>query len=111
MALCENSRMSQTYFLKLIGPRPSFAFDMTADERALMMQHVTYARQAFADGKLLAFGPVLDPEDSFGIALLQADSEDEVKTFISDDPTVQAGMNRYTYAPMQLGGAQAPRAS
>jgi uncharacterized protein YciI len=103
--------MSQTYFLKLIGPRPTFGFDMTADERALMMTHVTYARQAFADGKLLAFGPVLYPDDTFGMAVMQAANEDEVKAFIANDPTVQAGMNRYTYAPMQLGGAQAPRAS
>ncbi len=103
--------MSQTYFLKLIGPRPSFGFDMTADERALMMQHATYARQAFADGKLLAFGPVLYPDETFGMAVLQAESEDEVRAFIAGDPTVQTGMNRYTYAPMHLGGAQAPRVS
>jgi uncharacterized protein len=103
--------MSQTYFLKLIGPRPTFGFDMTADERALMMQHVIYARQAFADGKLLAFGPVMYPDDTFGIAVMQAENEDEIKAFIANDPTVLAGMNRYTYAPMHLGGAQAPRAS
>ena len=101
--------MSETYFLKLIGPRPTFGFDMTADERALMMQHVNYARQAFAEGKLLVFGPVLYPDDTFGIAVMQAETEDEIKAFIADDPTVQAGMNRYTYAPMKLGGAQAPR--
>jgi len=43
--------------------------------------------------------------------VMQAENEDEIKAFIANDPTVLAGMNRYTYAPMHLGGAQAPRAS
>ena len=76
-----------------------------------MGQHVAYAQQFFGAGKLLAFGPVLAPVGSFGMAILQVDTEDELREFIAADPTVVAGMNRYTAAPMMLGGAQAPRAS
>ena len=74
-----------------------------------MGQHAAYARTFFEAGKLLAYGPVLDPEGSFGMAVLQTESDDELEQFIANDPTITAGLNRYTYAPMMLGGAQSPR--
>ncbi len=101
--------MSQTFFLRLLPPRPTFVQDMTAEERALMGEHAAYARDFFDRGKLLSYGPVFDPEGSFGFAVLQVESEGELEQFKANDPTVLAGMNRYTHAPMMLGGSQAPR--
>jgi uncharacterized protein len=100
--------MSQLYFLRLLPPRPTFVQDMTDSERALMGEHAAYARTVFESGKLLAYGPVFDPEGSFGMAILQVDNDDELESFIANDPTILAGLNRYTYAPMLLGGSQAP---
>ncbi len=80
--------MSQTFFLRLLPPRPTFATDMSDEERALMGQHVAYVRRFFDEGKVLMFGPVLDPEGAFGIAVLQAESQAEVDSFIANDPTV-----------------------
>ena len=40
----------------LIPLRPTFPFDMTADERAVMMEHVKYTHEKFAAGKVLIFG-------------------------------------------------------
>ena len=82
---------------------------MTDEERTLMGQHASYARRFFEAGQLLTYGPVLDPEASFGMAVLQVDTEAELHDFIANDPTVFAGLNRYTYTPMMLGGCQAPR--
>lgn len=56
---------------------------------------------------VIAYGPVLDPEGSFGIALLQAADLEEVEQFAQSDPTFQAGLNRYTVAPMMIAEAQA----
>ena len=100
--------MSQTYFLRLQPPRATFAHDLNAEERQLMQQHAAYARSFFERGKLLVYGPVFDPEGSFGIAVLLTEEEAELHDFIANDPTVLAGLNRYTYAPMLLGGSQPP---
>lgn len=97
------------FFLKLHPPRPTFAHDMSADERALMLQHVAYMKDWFTRGKVLVYGPVLDPESSFGMAVMDATDEAEVQQLIAGDPTIQAGLNHYTFAPMMVGGAQAPR--
>lgn len=96
------------YFMKLIPPRPTFAQDMTAAERELMTQHVAYVRGYFERGSVLLYGPVLDPEGSFGIAVLEME-EAEMKEFVAGDPTISAGLNTFSVAPMRLGGCQAPR--
>ena len=43
------------FFLKLIPPRPSFPFDITAEERAIMAAHAVYLKGIFITGKLLAY--------------------------------------------------------
>ena len=61
----------QHFFMRIIPPRPTFAQDITEEERALMMQHAAYVRGFFESGSVLAYGPVLDPEGSFGVGLLE----------------------------------------
>jgi hypothetical protein len=50
------------FFLKLIGPRPSFAQDMNEQEKSMMHEHVLYWKGRQDKGEVLVFGPVLDPK-------------------------------------------------
>ncbi len=97
------------FFFKIIPPRPTFAQDMTAEERGLMMQHAAYAKDLFDKGQLLAYGPVLDPGGSFGIGLLEMNSLEEAERMAKDDPSVKAGLNTYTLAPMHIAASQPSR--
>jgi uncharacterized protein YciI len=72
---------------------------MTKEERAIMMKHVGYWTELMNQGKVLAFGPVLDPAEVYGLGIIAVDSEDEVKEFIANDPA--AKINRYEYFPMR----------
>jgi uncharacterized protein len=99
--------MSATFFLKLIPPRPTFAMDMSADERALMMQHVAYLGGHFKSGKVLVYGPVMAAGESFGMAILDVADEAEARSLMENDPTVIAKLNTYEIWPMRVGGAQA----
>jgi uncharacterized protein YciI len=101
--------MSALFFLKLIPPRPTFAMDMNADERALMQQHVEYTRAHFEAGKVLVYGPVMAAEGSFGMAVLDVADEAEAGTLMENDPTVKGKLNRYEISPMFIGGAQGRR--
>ena len=101
--------MSPTcFFLRLIPPRPTFPFDMSAEERELMARHATYTRQFFDSGAILAFGPVFDTDGAFGFAILNMRTLHDAEQFAQADPTIQAGPSRYTLSPMHLGGAQSP---
>ena len=97
-------------FLKLIPPRPTFAADMTDEERSLMQQHVAHIHPFFEDGSVLAYGPVLAPDGTFGMAILDVPDIAAAETLIKNDPSVIAGLNRYEIYPMHLGGIQGPRA-
>jgi uncharacterized protein YciI len=99
--------MAKHFFVKLIPPRATFAADMTAAERAHMGEHVAYFGDLFAKGKVLIYGPVMDPEAGFGMAVLEAESAEEVRTVMEDDPTVRSGMNRFTVAAMIVGASRA----
>jgi uncharacterized protein YciI len=99
----------QNYFVKLIPPRPTFPMDMSADERALMMEHVKYMQEKFAAGKVLIFGPVMAPEGAFGMAVLEGTDEAELRAILENDPTVRANLNKFELHPMRLGAAQGSR--
>ena len=90
--------MKQFFAMKLIPPRPSFAQDMSEDERKIMMQHVAYWKDLTEKGFTVVYGPVLDPNGAYGFGVVQVDSEDQVKDFIAHDPA--NGLNRYEYYPM-----------
>ena len=62
------------FYVKLIPPRATFPVDMTSDERAIMQQHIAYTSGLFAEGKVLIFGPVLDANDPFGMAVFEAEA-------------------------------------
>jgi uncharacterized protein YciI len=96
----------QHFYFKLIPPRPTFGADMTAEERALMQQHLTYTREAFDAGKVLIYGPVLASAGAFGVAILEMDDAAEVQKFGDEDPSIKAGMNRFEFFPMRVGAAR-----
>jgi uncharacterized protein len=92
--------MELQYFVLYLHPsRPDFAQTMTQEERAIMMDHVGYWKEIMARGKVLAFGPVLDPKAVYGLGIIAVENEQEVKDFIANDPA--AKINRYEYFSMK----------
>ena len=72
-------------------------------ERQLMAQHTKYLFGAYEAGTLHIYGPVLAPEGAFGMAVLAAADEAEVRKLMDADPSVLSGMNRYEVYPMMVG--------
>jgi uncharacterized protein len=91
--------MSKQFFaLKLIPPRPTFAQDMNDEERSIMQEHVGYWMELMKQGKVIVFGPVLDPQSVYGLGIVAVDNEEEVKQMTTNDPAIK--INRYEYYPM-----------
>jgi uncharacterized protein YciI len=78
------------FFLKLIGPRPTFAMDMNDAEKKLMQEHSQYWRARQADGEVVVFGPVMDPEGPFGMGVIVAADEAGAQKFAANDPAMKA---------------------
>lgn len=84
--------MSEKYFVyKLIPPRPTFATDMTEAEQAVMGEHAEYWTDLFDQGRVAVFGVVIDHAGSWGLAVVEAEAEDDVRAIASADPAVKTG--------------------
>jgi len=92
--------MDKKHFaLKLIPCRPTFSQDMTPEERAIMMEHITYWKALMDKDKVIVFGPVMDPKGAYGLGVIEAENEEEVKAFIANDPATK--INTYEFYPMR----------
>jgi uncharacterized protein YndB with AHSA1/START domain len=80
----------QHFLLRLIAPRPTFAMDMNAEERELMMRHGAYLTSKLSEGSVLAFGPVMDPQGPWGMGLVRAPDEAAARAITAADPVIVA---------------------
>ena len=81
-----------TFVFRLNAPRPTFAFDMTDAERELMGRHAAYWQPLVDAGQMVVFGPVVDGTGSWGLGVVEADDEDQLRAFAAGDPVVASGI-------------------
>jgi uncharacterized protein len=82
------------FFLKLIPPRPTFFVDMTDQERNMMKEHGQYWRTMMEQGIAHVFGPVMDPKGVWGLGIVEATNEDEVRSYTAEDPAIKSGLTK-----------------
>ena len=87
-----------TFVFTLKAPRPTFALDMTDEEREIMGRHAAHWQPYIDSGQMVVFGPVLDGRGSWGLGVVEADDEEELRAFAARDPVVTTGT-----AAMDLG--------
>jgi uncharacterized protein len=93
---------AMAFLYRLLPPRRTFAQDMSSAEADVMQRHVAYWQDLLNRDVALAFGPVLDPEDPWGLGLLDLDEEQAARAVGESDPAVQTGICTYELVPMEL---------
>jgi len=78
------------FVYKLIPPRPTFPQDASDAETAVMEQHFGYWRALFDQGNVVVYGPVADPSGTWGLAVVEADTDQEVRALGTADPAVRS---------------------
>jgi hypothetical protein len=68
-----------TFVFRLKAPRPTFALDMSDEEREIMARHAGHWRPWVESGQMVIFGPVLDGSGSWGLGVVEADDEEELR--------------------------------
>jgi uncharacterized protein YciI len=81
---------------------------MTDAEREIMDRHAAHWQPYIDSGQMVVFGPVLDSTGSWGLGVVEADDEDELRAFASDDPVVVTGTGELEIGKM-LAGFVRPR--
>lgn len=87
------------YYLRLNPPKASFMQDMTAEEKAIMQQHVAYWNPYVENGTVIVLGPVYDSAGGFGMAVLAVDSDEQLQELLNLDPANSLG--NYDIFPMR----------
>src|ERR1700745_2107978 len=80
-----------TFVFRLKAPRPTFALDMSDEEREIMARHAEHWRPWVESGRMVVLGPVLDGGGSWGLGVVEADDEEELRAFAAADPVVTTG--------------------
>jgi hypothetical protein len=89
------------FFYKLISPRATFPADMTEAEQAVMQQHFAYWARLIGERSVVAYGPVLDPAGTYGMAVLDVVDETMAQDIGKKDPAIVAGIGfRFDLYPM-----------
>jgi uncharacterized protein len=97
-----------TFVFRLTAPRPTFALDMSDEEREIMARHAAHWRPLIDCGQMVVFGPVLDDTGSWGLGVVESDDEDELRSFAARDPVVTTGTAAIEVGTF-LGGFVRPR--
>jgi uncharacterized protein len=84
--LARRLRRVTTFVFRLMAPRPTFAPDMTDEEREIMGRHAAHWQPFVDGGQMVVFGPVLDSRGSWSLAVIEADDEDQLRTVAAGDP-------------------------
>jgi uncharacterized protein YciI len=92
-----------TFIFRLIAPRPTFAVDMTDEEREIMGRHAAYWRPWIDSGQMVVFGPVLDTTGSWGLGVVEVEDEDELRVFAAGDPVVTTGTAHFEIGKLLAG--------
>ncbi len=92
-----------TFVFRLKAPRPTFALDMTDEEREIMGRHAAYWQPYLDSGRMVVFGPVLDDTGSWGLGVVEHEDEDELRAFAAGDPVVTTGTAHMEVGKMLTG--------
>jgi uncharacterized protein YciI len=88
------------YLITYKPPRADFAENATAEESAVLERHFEYLKSQEANGRLILAGRTEDA--SFGIVVIQADSETEARRIMDNDPAVKEGVFSGELKPFRL---------
>jgi uncharacterized protein len=96
-----------TFVFRLKAPRPTFALDMSDEEREIMGRHAAYWQPLIDSGQMVTFGPVLDGTGSWGLGVVEAEDEEQLRAFAAGDPVVVTGTAEMEVGKMLAGFVRA----
>ncbi len=88
------------YLILYKPPRANFTESATPEESAVLERHFEYLKSQEANGRLILAGRTEDA--SFGIVVIQADSEKEARKIMDNDPAVNEGVFSGELKPFRL---------
>jgi uncharacterized protein YciI len=94
---------SKKAFLIRIQPvRATFVQDATKEEEKIMSEHFAYLKKLAGQGKVVLAGPSINGEKTFGLIVVEVDSEAEARKIMEGDPSFKAGIQKGEVLPFRI---------
>ncbi len=91
------------YYVIIKPYRQDFITNPKENEDKIMEDHFYYLKSLLKQKKLYLAGPTLISEDPFGLIILEAESEEEARELLENDPSVKAGIQEIVdFRPIRL---------
>ena len=68
-----------------------------------MARHAAHWKPYLDAGQMVVFGPILDGTGSWGSGVVEADDEQELRSFAAKDPVVATGTGKIELGSMLFG--------
>ena len=95
--------MSSQYLYRITPTRDGFLLKSTPEEDAIVSEHFQYLHALTAQGIVLLAGRTLHTDEtSHGLVVLEANSEEDARTLMENDPAVKAGIFRAELFPFSV---------
>jgi uncharacterized protein YciI len=88
------------YLIMYLPPRANFHEDASPEETAVIERHFEYLKVKLAEGSLTLAGRTEDAR--FGIAIIEAESEEAAREIMANDPFVKEGVFTGELMPFRL---------
>ena len=73
-----------------------------------MDRHAAHWQPYIDSGRMVIFGPILDDSGSWGLGVVEADNEEELRAFAARDPAVTTGTTEMELGKMLAGFVRQP---
>ena len=104
----EGGIMSSQYLYRIAPTRDGFMLKSTPDEDTIVSEHFQYLRALTVQGVVLLAGRTLHTDEtSHGLVILEANSEEDARTLMENDPAVKAGVFSAELFPFSVALASA----
>ena len=95
--------MSAQYLYRVHPNRDGFLTESTPEEDAIVGAHFHYLKDLTEQGIVLMAGRTLHTDvTSYGLVVLEADSETHARAIMENDPAVKAGVFRAELFPFSV---------
>ena len=92
----------KAFLIRIQPVRPTFVHDATKEEGKIMGDHFEYLKKLTAEGKVVLAGPSINGEKTFGLIIVETESEADARSIMENDPSYKAGVQRGEVLPFTI---------
>lgn len=92
----------KAFLIRIQPVRPTFVEDATKEEGKIMGEHFQYLKSLAAEGKVVIAGPSINGAKTFGLIVVEVDTEADARKIMEGDPSVKGGLQKDEVLPFNI---------